>query len=112
MVTANAPQIIIPSTRPKEDKSFWETIERNIRLGIGRRKVLMEQRQREIARYEQMIPRKTVDGLGQLTAVIDMETYLMWDQVERGCWSNKKFGRNFIKHNPHVRASRPDKKYI
>ena len=106
-----SPNIIIPSTRPQEDRCFWDTIERNIRLGIGKEKVLQEQRMRENARYEAMIPRKTVEGLGQLTAVFDLQNYIRWEQDMPGCWGDKSFSREFIRDNPEVRAARPEKKY-
>jgi hypothetical protein len=104
--------IIIPKTRPKEDTAFWDGIERSIRLGLNKEKVLAEQRQRETARYEAMIPRQTVDGLGQLTAVIDLQTYLRWHHYQPGCWNDKKFGKEFVRDNPAVRAARPERKYI
>lgn len=104
--------IIIPKGRPKEDTSFWQTIERNIRLGIGQEKVLQKQRMIEVARLEAMIPRKTVEGLGQLVGIIDEEVYQRWHAFDRGCWSDKKFKREFFRDNPEYRASRPVKKYI
>jgi hypothetical protein len=103
--------IVIPKTRPKEDTAFWQCLEKSIRLGLNKEKVLAEQRQRETARLEAMIPRQTVEGLGQLTAIIDTETYLRWHHFDPGCWSDKKFGREFIRDNPTVRANRPDKKF-
>jgi len=103
--------VIIPKTRPSEDKNWWTVVERNLRLGIGQEKVLAEQRQRETARLEAMIPRKTVDGLGQLTAIIDSETYLRWHHDQPGCWNDKRWGREFLRDNPQVRANRPEKKF-
>lgn len=106
------PDVIIPKFRPKEDKGWWDTVIRNIHLGIGKEKVLIEQRQKEIAEAEKYMKRKTVDGLGQLIGVIDLKTYLLWDQDQRGCWSDKKFKREFFRDNPDARATRPEKKYI
>ena len=103
--------IIIPKFRPREDKGWWDAVLKGIHLGIGKEKVLAEQRQRETARLEAMIPRKTVDGLGQLTAIIDSETYLRWNHDQPGCWNDKRWGREFLRDNPQVRANRPDKKY-
>jgi len=82
-----------------------------MRLGIGKEKVLQEQRMKDNARLEAMTPRKTVEGLGQLTAVFDLQNYLRWDAEHPGCWGDKQFGREFIRDNPEVRAARPDKKY-
>lgn len=106
-----APTVIIPKFRPKEDKAWWDTLSRNIVLGIGREKVLQENRMKDNARLERMTARKTVDGLGQLTAIIDLENYLRWDQQNPGCWGDKQFSREYIRDNEEVRANRPEKKY-
>lgn len=104
--------IIIPKFRPKEDRGWWDRVMTGIHLGIGQEKVLQEQRMKDNARLEAMTPRKTVDGLGQLTAVIDLQNYLRWEQANPGCWSDKTFGREYLRDNPEVRARRPEKKYI
>lgn len=104
-------QLIIPKFRPADDRGWWQTIERNMRLGIGKEKVLQEQRMKDNARLEAMTPRKTVEGLGQLTAVFDLQNYLRWDAEHPGCWGDKQFGREFIRDNPEVRAARPEKKF-
>jgi hypothetical protein len=104
--------LIIPKFRPKEDKGWWQTIERNMRLGIGREHVLTANRMKDNARLEAMTPRKTVEGLGQLTAIIDLQNYLRFDEMHRGCWNDKAFGREYLRDNPEARASRPEKKYI
>lgn len=111
MVTTGA-NIIIPKFRPKEDRGWWQRIEAGIRLGVGQEKVLAENRMKDTARAERMIARKTVDGLGQLTAIIDPQVYLRWQHDQPGCWSDKRFGREFLRDNPECRAARPDKKYI
>jgi hypothetical protein len=104
--------VIIPKFRDKADKQWWTIMERNLRLGIGREKVLQENRMKDNARMEAMTPRKTVEGLGQLTAVFDLQNYLRWDQAERGCWGNKQFVREYLRDNPEARAARPERKYI
>lgn len=104
--------IIIPQFRSKEDKSWWSTIERNMRLGIGQEKVLLQNRMKETARLEAMTPRKTVEGLGQLTAVIDLQNYLRFEHMDPGCWNDKKWSREYIRDNPECRARRPERKYI
>jgi hypothetical protein len=111
-MVATAPNVIIPKFRPKEDKGWWQTIERNMRLGIGQEKVLMQNRMKENARLEAMTPRKTVEGLGQLTAIFDLNNYLRFEQMDPGCWGNKKWSRSYIAKNPEVKASRPERKYI
>jgi hypothetical protein len=81
-------------------------------MGVGKEKVLQENRMKDNARMEAMTPRKTVEGLGQLTAVFDLQNYLRWDQENPGCWGDKTFSREFIRDNPAVRAARPERKYI
>ena len=105
------PDIIIPKTRPTDDAGWWKTIERNIRLGIGQEKVLQDQRQRAVARVEQTIKRKTVEGLGQLVGIIDLENYLRWHDYQPGCWNDKAFKREYFRDNPQARAARPERKY-
>lgn len=103
--------VIIPKTPPKEDKWWWQEVERNIRLGIGREKVLAQQEMAAIKKAQEAMDFKTVDGLGQLSMVIPLNTYLRWHQQEEGCWNDKAFKREFYRDNPEVRAKRPVKKY-
>lgn len=107
-----APRVIIPKFRPKEDKGWWDRIDRGIRTGWNKELVLQEQRMKENARLEAMTPRKTVEGLGQLVAIIDLQNYLRWDDAEKGCWNDKKFKAEYIRDNPDCRAAKPEKKYI
>lgn len=107
----SSPQIIIPQSRPKEDKGWWDTLERNIRLGIGREKVLQQQELADTAKAEREISRRTVNGLGQLRMTIPTSIYLHWHLSEPGCWNDKKFKDEFYRDNPEVRASRPERKY-
>jgi hypothetical protein len=108
----SSPTVIIPKFRPKEDRAWWDGVMRGIRLGIGKEKVLQEQRMKDMARAEQEIQRKTVDGLGQLTAIIPTDVYLRWDQYAPGCWNDKQFGREFLRDNPSCRAAKPVKRYF
>ena len=108
----SSPQIIIPTTRPKGDTAWWHTLEKNIRLGIGREKVLQEQQLTDVARAEAEVQRKTVNGLGQLSMIIPQSVYLHWHLSEPGCWNDKEFKRKFRSDNAQVRASKPEKKYI
>ena len=110
MITTS-PQVIVPKTRPLEDKGWWTALERSIRLGINKEKVLQEQQMRDTARAEALIERKTVNGLGQLSMVIPPSVYLQWHLSEPGCWNDKKFKADFYRDNPECRASRPVKKY-
>ena len=110
MVTTS-PQIIIPKTPPADDRGWWDTLERNIRLGIGREKVLQEAQMQDAAKAEREIERRTVNGLGQLKMVIPTSVYLQWHLSNPGCWNDKKFKADFYRDNEACRASRPVKKY-
>lgn len=110
MVAAGT-QIIVPKSRPKEDRGFWETLERNIRLGVGKEKVLLQQQMAENARLERMIGRKVVNGLGQLTAVIPARLYFRWNDYQPGIWNDRKEANKIIRDTPEIQAARPDKKY-
>lgn len=107
-----SPTVIIPKFRPKTDTAWWDTIERNMRMGWGRKMVLKENEMKDTARLEAMTPRKTVDGLGQLVGIIDQELYLRWHLQEEGCWNDRNFKRKFLMDNPEFKANRPERKYI
>lgn len=51
--------------------------------------------------------RKTVEGLGQLTAEIPLHFFLQWENAEKGCWKDKTFLSEFKRDNPEVVVQRP-----
>jgi hypothetical protein len=106
-----APQVFIPKFRPAEDKGWWKAICRQMLHGEGLEKLQERREMAAIAQAERMTERKTVNGLGQLKAVIPLKTYLRWDAAERGCWNDAAFKREFYRDNPDVIAARPGKKY-
>lgn len=106
-----APEVFIPKFRPQSDKGWWAALARQILHGEGLEKLKERQEAAAIAKAEQTTERKTVDGLGQLKAVIPITTYLRWHDAERGCWGNDQFRREFYRDNKELLAARPVKKY-
>lgn len=106
-----APQVIIPKFRPKEDKAWWAKLMRDVELGLGAEKLRQQRHIKEIAVSEQYEKRKTVDGLGQLKAIIPQDVYLRWHQADEGCWNDKSWRKRFYQDNPELLAARPEKKY-
>ena len=45
-----------------------------------------------------------VDGIGECVARIDLDAYFYWAMREKGCWSDKKFLKEFLRDNPEVRV--------
>lgn len=106
-----APSVFIPKFRPQSDKGWWTALARQILHGEGLEKLQERREAAAIAKAEQETERKTVDGLGQLKAVIPIKTYLRWHDSERGCWSNDQFRKEFYRDNKELLAARPVKKY-
>lgn len=106
-----APEVFIPKFRPASDKGWWQAICRQMLHGEGLEKLQERREMAAIAQAERVTERKTVDGLGQLKAVIPLKTYLRWDASERGCWNDGQFKREFFRDNPELLAARPGKKY-
>lgn len=104
-------EVFIPKFRPQSDKGWWAALARQILHGEGLEKLKERQEAAAIAKAEQTTERKTVDGLGQLKAVIPITTYLRWHDAERGCWGNDQFRREFYRDNKELLAARPVKKY-
>lgn len=105
---AVAPQIIIPKTKPAEDRGWWETVERGIRLGINKEKVMLQEEMRKNAALEQMTGRRFVDGLGQLKAIIPARLYFRWQHMEPGFWNDRKEVNKFLDENPELKAAKPE----
>jgi len=112
-MTDTAPQVIIPKFPPQSDKNWWHELHKQLVYGLGAEKLRERKEAAEIAQAERQVQRKTVEGLGQLKAIIPLTTYLRWDAAERGCWGSegKQFRREFYRDNPELLASRPEKKY-
>jgi len=112
-MTDTAPQVIIPKFPPQSHRGWWNSMYRQLIEGQGIEKLRERKEIAEIAQAERQVQRKTVEGLGQLKAIIPLTTYLRWDAAERGCWGKegKQFRREFYRDNPELLASRPEKKY-
>lgn len=108
-----APSVFIPKFRPAEDKAWWSKVLAQVVHGQGLEKLKERQEAAAIAQAEQETERKTVDGLGQLKAVIPLKTYLRWHESNPGCWGAdaQDFRREFYRDNKELLAARPVKKY-
>jgi hypothetical protein len=108
-----APQVFIPQFRPAEDKGWWSKLLGQVIRGEGLEKLQERREMAAIAQAESMTERKTVNGLGQLKAVIPLKTYLRWNEAVPGCWGADAtdFRREFYRDNPDVIAARPTKKH-
>lgn len=109
------PQIIIPKYRSEAPRQ-QRIIDWLFKSPEGFKRYL-EYEKREVvrmlkenARDESAETRKTVEGLGQMTATIPLYEYLMWEKMHPGCWKDKEFRREYYRDNPEVRASRPVRK--
>lgn len=97
-------QIIIPSF--KEQPWSWQAeVERNIRTGIGKEKVMQKEAMARIARAEQALgPTKSIDGVGRKIASIPARMWHRWQREERGCWEDKGFLKDMLRDNPELRV--------
>lgn len=107
-----APQIIIPEYAGRS-RSFQRTADWMFKSEEGLARMIQHQKRkwaqfmRENAASADKEQRKTVDGLGQLTAEIPLHFFLQWENAERGCWKDKKFVAEFKRDNPEVVVQRP-----
>lgn len=99
-----APNIIIPNF--KEQPWSWQAeVERNMRTGIGREKVLMKEAAERMRRAEEALgPTKTIDGVGKKVATIPARLWFRWHQQEFNCWQDKQFLKDMLRDNPELRA--------
>ena len=99
-----APNIIIPAFNEKPF-SWQAEVERNIRTGLGREKVMMKEAAMKLRRAEEALgPTKTVDGLGKKIGTIPARLWFRWHKQEFGCWEDKKFVHEMLRDNEELRA--------
>jgi len=107
-----APQIIIPEYAGRS-RSFQRTADWMFKSEEGLARMIQHQKRkwaqfmRDNAASADKEQRKTVDGLGQLTAEIPLHFFLQWENAERGCWKDKNFVAEFKRDNPEVVVQRP-----
>lgn len=95
---------------PEAGDAFWlEGFEKELRRGWELEKATYMARQMQ-ARNELPKRLKTIDGLGQLSAVIDSRTYFRWIQEDQHFWDDDGNFKKFLNDNPECRAPRPEKK--
>jgi len=104
--------LIIPKFPPQSDRQWWHDLQKQLVYGLGVERLQERKEMAEIARAEREVERKTVNGLGQLKAVIPLKTYLRWNEYVPGCWGEdaKDFRKEFYRDNPEVLAAKPIKR--
>ncbi len=107
-----APEIIIPDYAGRS-RSFQKAADWTFRSEEGLKRMIDHQKRkwqrfmRENAASADKEERKTVEGLGQLTAEIPLHFFLQWENAENGCWKDKNFLAEFKRDNPEVVVQRP-----
>ncbi len=96
--------IIIPEFPAGNGSAFMDGLERELRLGIEREKVNYGLRARMIGEGIRASDtgRRCVDGLGQLTAVIDARTFFRWEMEDPDFWADRGNFKRFVADNPEV----------
>ena len=100
--------LTIEEAFPNESQEWLNGLQNEFRWGVELEKVQYMGRQLE-ARRQEAGPRKTVDGLGQLTHVIDARTYFRFQEEDEHFWDDKVNVRQFEKDNPECKADAPEK---
>ena len=106
------PRIIVPEYAGRS-RSFQKTADWMFKSEEGMARMIQHQKRkwaqfmRDNAASADKEQRKTVEGLGQLTAEIPLHFFLQWDNAEKGCWKDKNFLAEFKRDNPEVVVQRP-----
>ncbi|MDR1817567.1 MAG: hypothetical protein LBR07_05210 [Puniceicoccales bacterium] len=79
-------------------------LNRKIRLGVEVKRHLHRSRQQRIARASERLGGHRVDGLGQLRARIDLDTFLRWQIAEPGIWEDPASVKAFLRDNDDMRV--------
>jgi hypothetical protein len=92
------------------DPAWMDGFEKEIRRGWELEKANYMARQ-QLARKEfDGSPLRTIDGLGQMTMVLDARTWFRWQQEDEHFWEDKGNVKRFLRDNPEARAPRPEQK--
>jgi len=84
---------------------MYSAVEKELRLGFELQKRMAFARQARLAKANSRNPRKTVDGLGQVTMSIDPVLRVLAErQFGKGCFSDKQFRRELLRDNPELRV--------
>ena len=93
--------------RQADDLAWMDGLEKEFRKGWELEKATYSARQRMARKEVDSAPIKNIDGLGQLTAVIDARTYFRWQEQDQDFWSDDGNVKKFLKDNPECRAPKP-----
>lgn len=91
--------------------AFMEALERSIRLGIQKERVIEQARMNRIARQADAIGGRAIAGLGQCAMRIPTTIYLRW--LQEGKMKDPEFRKSLWRDNPELRAAgfKPGKKW-
>jgi len=81
-----------------------KAIKEELLRGVHHKEATADLRQRQIAGQVNQRDHYPIDGLGECYMRVDADAYYYWENRERGCWSDKKFRREFLRDNAHVRV--------
>lgn len=88
-----------------QDPDLAEGVLAEFRRGWEAALVLAKVRQARIAEATARIRHAAVDGIGQMTMVIDADAYHYWGtRLGYQCWQDAGFRREFRRDNPEVRV--------
>lgn len=88
-------------------------IERELRMGFELEKSMAFARQRKIAAANARNPRRSIEGMGQVTMSIDPVLRVLAErQFGRGCFNDKNFVRELLRDNPELRVPTQKKAMI
>lgn len=82
------------------DPDMREIIEKIITPQIDREKAGYMERQTRIAKRNHELGSQWQEAMGQKIASIDLATYIRWEQMVPGCWSDPGFVKKFTVANP------------
>jgi hypothetical protein len=92
---------------------MYGLVEKELRMGFELERQRAFARQREIAKANARNPRKSVEGLGQVTMSIDPVLRLLAErQYGHGCFRDKRFVKELLRDNPELRVTHERKAMI
>lgn len=92
---------------------LYSAVERELRLGFEFERKRAFARQRKLAAANLRNPRRTIDGMGQITMSIDPVLRVLTErQFGRGCFKDKRFVRELLRDNPELRVTMEKKASI
>lgn len=104
--------ITLEEALPEASNQSWlDGFEKELRLGWELEKAQYKARQMA-ARKDVGERIRNIDGLGQLTGVIDARTYFRWQQEDEHFWEDDGNYKRFLRDNPECRAPDPVKKTV